>query len=405
MKLLHTSDLHLGKRLYEKDRSAAQAQMLDWIVSTVNKEIIDIVIIAGDVFDTANPPHKAQELYFRFLNELRKSNCKNIVVVGGNHDSPTFLNAPRQYLLNDGFFILGERPSEKSDNSSDAFLAKDEHGKPIAVICPIPYLREKDIQISDDILSREEEIVRSTANCYQKAVDAAIELRGNLEIPLISTGHLFAKGSKSESGEVELYIGSLGEVPSSVFPKEIDYLALGHIHRAQNVGGDPTRNYSGSPMPYNTGEAGQKKSVKIVEFNGREAKVDALEVPAFDQLAYIEGTLPEILEALEPLKNNQIPTLVEINHINEALPANLVSTIQDDVAGTKVEILRIRDASRANAYLSTNAEEDFIEEMDPVGVFDKRLELEENLSEEDITSLKNCYREVLKEIEENPQTN
>ena len=122
-----------------------------------------------------------------------------------------------------------------------------------------------------------------------------------------------------------------------------------------------------------------------------------MEVPAFDQLAYIEGTLPEILKALEPLKNNQIPTLVEINHINEALPSNLVSTIQDAVAGTKVEILRIRDASRANAYLSTNAEEDFIEEMDPLGVFD--------LTEKDIASLKNCYREVLKEIEENPQTN
>lgn len=401
MKLLHTSDLHLGKRLYEKDRSNSQAKMLDWLVNTVKAEHIDAVVIAGDVFDTANPPHQAQTLYFGFLHKLRDSCCRHVIIVGGNHDSPTFLNAPRGYLLSDGFIVLGE----KSSSSDDCFLLKDKNGKPEAVICAIPYLREKDIEVSDDIHSMDEDIVRSTRAHYQNTVKKALELRGDWDIPLIATGHLFAKGSKSEHGEVELYIGSLGEVPASIFPKEIDYLALGHLHRAQNVGNEPTRNYSGSPMPFTTAEAHQKKSIKIVEFEGKKPIVKTLEAPDFDHLEYIEGTLEEILKALKSVREAGNPTLVEIYHKDEKLCPGLVNAIKEAIKDSVIEILRIRDASRAQAYLSTNAEEDFIEEMNPFNVFDKRLESVTDLTEEDIRLLKNCYQEVVREVEALQETN
>ena len=142
MKFLHTSDWHLGRSLYGRKRYEEFTAFLDWLTQTIEDEKIDALLVAGDVFDTSTPSNRAQELYYRFLCRVAASCCRHVVVVAGNHDSPSFLNAPKELLRALNVYVVGSMTEAYED---EVFILQADD-KPEAIVCAVPYLRDKDIR-------------------------------------------------------------------------------------------------------------------------------------------------------------------------------------------------------------------------------------------------------------------
>jgi DNA repair protein SbcD/Mre11 len=143
MKFLHTSDWHLGRSLYDRKRYEESERFLAWLTDLIIKEQISLLLVAGDVFDSTLPSHRAQELYYRFLTGLLKSPCRHVVIIGGNHDSPTLLNAPGELLKVLNIHVIGSATEHPED---EVITLKNSSGAAEAVVCAVPYLKDRDLR-------------------------------------------------------------------------------------------------------------------------------------------------------------------------------------------------------------------------------------------------------------------
>lgn len=398
MRLLHTSDWHLGKRLFDKERYDVFENFLTWLLGTIRKERVDTLIVAGDIFDTAVPTNKSLKLYYDFLSQLTGSGCRHVVIVSGNHDSPTLLEAPKEILASLGVHVIGG-----ADNPENEVIElKASSGKLEGVVCAVPFLRERDIlRLKDDsTLSRSEEIQLAVENHYKSVVKKAIDKMGSKRVPLIATGHLFTVGSPKGEDVNELYIGATGAVPVGIFPSEIDYLALGHIHRAYSIGGDKTRNYCGAPISFTFEEASLEKLVRLVDFEPDEIKVTDIPVPKFDKLVSVQGSQAEIAEKLKQLIGLDEKILVEVIHTGKSDAINLTGEIAEQTSGTKIEVLRIFDETKKANCLANDADEMEIGELTWENVFEKKLKNETFDGEVSEEELWNAYRNAYFQISE-----
>ncbi|MFY7788676.1 MAG: exonuclease SbcCD subunit D C-terminal domain-containing protein, partial [Thermoflexibacteraceae bacterium] len=330
MKVLHTADWHLGQKLYEKERYEEHQAFLDWLLQTIEAEKVDLLLLSGDVFDTPNPPNKAMELYYNFLAQLLHSHCQAAVIVGGNHDSPFSLDAPKDLLKFMKLHIIGGT----TENIADELIEiKDEKGAVVAVVAAIPFLRDRDIEYdknNNSISQREAQIVQSIGTHYKKLADLITERNYADQIPLLATGHLFAQGgsansednNEDEDAERKIYMGSLGIVPPSAFTEVFDYVALGHLHRFQQVGGKSIY-YSGSPIPLSFSERKDEKIVVIIDFEKKLLKnLQIVPVPTHlhKTLKRFEGTLTEVCEAIAAFEVST-PTWAEVLlHLEQPTP-------------------------------------------------------------------------------------
>ena len=398
MRLLHTSDWHLGKRLFDKERYDVFEKFLAWLLSTIRQERVDTLIVAGDIFDTAVPTNKSLRLYYDFLSQLTSSECRHVVIVSGNHDSPTLLEAPKEILENFGVHVIGGAESPEDE----VIELRDKAGNLEGVVCAVPFLRERDIlRLKDDsTLSRAEEIQLAVENHYKSVVKAAIDRMGAKRVPLIATGHLFTVGSPKGEDVNELYIGATGAVPVNIFPSEIDYLALGHIHRAYSIGGDKTRNYCGAPIPLTFEEANLEKLVRLVDFEPDEIKVADIQVPKFDRLVSVQGSQTEISTKLKELTGQDEKILVEVIHTGKANAINLTGEVSEQTSGTKIEVLRVFDETKKANCLANDGDEMEIGELTWENVFEKKLKNETFEGEVSEEELWNAYRNAYFQISE-----
>ena len=250
LKILHTSDWHLGRSLCEKKRYSEYESFLSWLESTINRERVDLLLVAGDIFDTSTPSNKAQELYYRFLQRVGTTTCRHVVIAAGNHDSPSFLNAPRALLKAFDIHVVGAM-TENPDN--EVLVLRTKAGTPEAIVCAVPYLRDRDIRLAEAGESAEDRNRKLTDGIRRHYTDVCTIAQTRrqefgAQIPIIAMGHLFTEGGQTtdDDGVRELYVGSLVHVPIDIFPSTIDYLALGHLHRSQKVKGRENIRYCGS---------------------------------------------------------------------------------------------------------------------------------------------------------------
>ena len=298
MRVLHTADWHLGQHfLTGQERTTEQKAFLEWLLRTVQEQAIDVLVIAGDVFDTQTPSYAAQELYYTFLVKMQATGCRDIVVVGGNHDSPTMLNASRQLLRRLRIHVVGGVPA---DPAEQLLALPGPNGRPGLLVCAVPFLRDRDIRLAragETPDKRQLRIRQSIADHYA-ALAAHDLVRGQREqdVPVLATGHLYAAGGEAREGaERDVHIGGLGLVGAEHFPAAFDYVALGHLHRPQLVGGRAHIRYSGSPVPLSFTEADDKQQVLLLEFKGAGAPViTSLPVPVARRLQRFHGTLDEV---------------------------------------------------------------------------------------------------------------
>lgn len=253
MRILHTADWHLGARLIERDRLAEHAAFVDWLIDTLCSEKIDALLLSGDVFDAANPPQDAVALYFDFLKRLADLKTVKAIITGGNHDSASHLNAPRDLLRRFDVHVFGHAGA---DNLVDLGGC---------VVAAVPFLRERDLRqatAGDTIATVHEQVRTAIRDHYAAQLTAARTLAQGR--PVIAMGHLTVLGATTSDSERDIHIGNLGSVGADVF-EGFDYTALGHLHRPQKVAGHETIRYSGSPIPLSFSEAADAKSVVIID--------------------------------------------------------------------------------------------------------------------------------------------
>ncbi|MFZ5766714.1 MAG: exonuclease SbcCD subunit D C-terminal domain-containing protein [Thermodesulfobacteriota bacterium] len=404
LRLLHTSDWHLGHSLMSRDRRREHGRFLDWLLDCLRQHEIDVLLVCGDVFDSAAPPNYALRLFYDFLYRIPSTPCRKVVVIGGNHDSIATLHAPRNLLQLLQVHVVGG-PGTGPEEELVPILAKN--GETAAIIAAVPFLRDRDLRLSVAGENHEEKsraLLTGMAAHYQGVMAAAERLRASSApagrmLPIIATGHLFVAGGVASEGVRELFVGTLGDMPASVFPAGFDYIALGHLHRAQSI--DARIHYSGSPIPLSFGEVGWQKVVKVVTFSPGELRpwVEDLPVPCFQRLAVARGNLAEIRQSLTTLAatgpvDGRIWVEVQVSGASAAIdPQEEVAAAAAELPLDILAVRRIREAALQSFGSAAIGER--LDDLTPEDVLGRRLAMEVELSAEEREELLRAFREAL----------
>lgn len=407
MKVLHTSDWHLGRALYGQKRYKEFSKFLDWLIITIEKEHIDVLLIAGDVFDTSMPSNHAQKLYYHFLSKVSTLCCRHIIIISGNHDSPSFLNAPKELLFVFNVYVIAMITEDLAD---EVIVLHNKKDQPELIVCAVPYLKDRDIRTvkpGETLQDKNKKLIDGVKNHYVKVCDIAkqkqaeLEKKGYSNIPIVGMGHLFTVGGTTIDGDGvrELYVGSLAHVQKSIFPTCLDYLALGHLHVPQCVGGAEHIRYCGSPIPMGYGEANQQKKVIIIEFDKKRPLIKELEIPCFQVLERIVGSLDEISIKIEDLKKSKSEAWLEIEYTGNQIISHLWDLLEDMILGSSLEIRRVKNRRILEQVIDQATQGETLEDVDVYEVFQRFLDKSKIPSEEQ-KELVGSYHEIIRNLEE-----
>ncbi|WP_062747832.1 exonuclease subunit SbcD [Erwinia persicina] len=376
MRIIHTADWHLGQFFYTKSRAAEHQAFLDWLLEKAEAQQADAIIVAGDIFDTGSPPSYARELYNRFVVRLQQTGCQ-LVILGGNHDSVAMLNESRELLACLNTRVIA---AASDDVSQQVLMLNRRDGQPGALLCAIPFLRPRDILRSQSGQSgreKQQSLLEAITDHYQRCWQEALRQREalGLTLPIIATGHLTTLGVTKSDAVRDIYIGTLDAFPADCFPPA-DYIALGHIHRAQRIANSDHIRYSGSPIPLSFDELGKAKSVFQVDFDaGRFVAAEALPIPSFQPMQMIKGSLEQIeqqLAALTPDPQGRTIWL-DIEIVTEAYLSELQRRIQELTAPLPVEVVLLRRSREQREQVIARQNNETLSELSVEEVFSRRL--------------------------------
>ncbi len=288
MKFLHSGDWHLGKTLRAQSRRDEYEAALNEVLEIARREQVDCLLVAGDVFDSTTPPPEAEELLFGFLRELFGAGIP-AVIIGGNHDHPKRLAAVSRVLELVNVHVRAE--AVVPENGGHVRVPSHD-GSEAATIAVLPWVHERDVVRWESLLGREshKEYAQGVAEMAAHLTDAFPTDTVNV---LLS--HMMVDGAQVGGGERELHLGAVYAVKPQALPTNLHYIALGHLHRAQEMRRSPPAYYAGSLLQLDFGERGQEKSVVVVEAHpGRPARVETVPLSAGRRLRDLEGSLPEL---------------------------------------------------------------------------------------------------------------
>jgi exonuclease SbcD len=403
VRILHTSDWHLGQHFMGKSRQAEHQALIDWLVAQVDVHAVDAVLIAGDIFDTGAPPSYARELYSELVVKLHSAGV-SLLLLGGNHDSVATLIESRAVLA----FLSTTVVAAVGDPADHVMVLPQRGGSGEAgcIVCAVPFIRPRDVLQSQAGQSAEDkqQSLRAAIQGYYQAVveagrarQAVLQLELGRVVPLIATGHLTTVGASSNESVREIYVGSLDAFPTAAFPP-VDYIALGHIHKPQKVGGLAHIRYSGSPIPLGFDEARQQKEMLLVDLNetGLTA-VTALPVPRFQALISVSGNLASLTSAITTaaaVGTAKKPVWLEVTVAEDDYLSDLPERIGAMTQGLPVEVLRVRRQRSHSAAVLAGELTATLDELSPDEVFERRLASEE-LPPELAQALSQRYRAVV----------
>lgn len=321
MRILHTSDWHLGKRLFDRDRLPEQEKALDFLAGVCDEKQVGLVLVAGDVFDSYLPSAEAEELFFRAVKKLAGEN-RAVVIVSGNHDDGIRLASSAPLAESDGVYIFGgkpfslhgagDRPVRAAEAGESYLVVKDPSGGQV-YINALPYPNEARLREEKSEKSYPERVARWIA----KGDEA---YKGG---PHILLTHLFVAGGQISDSERSIELGGARAVPASVFPENC-YVALGHLHKRQSIG---NAHYSGSLLQYSFDE-NPDKTVFLLETEGDEVKiVEKIPIEGGKRLVRLEANGPE--EGIGLLRGYGDDVLIELTlHLDKPL-------VRDDLVRLK----------------------------------------------------------------------
>ncbi|WP_417552730.1 exonuclease SbcCD subunit D C-terminal domain-containing protein [Marinomonas fungiae] len=395
MKILHTSDWHLGQSFMGKSRLDEHRLFINWLSATVVEQGIEAVVLAGDVFDTSTPPSYARELYHDCVVQLNKLDCQ-FIVVAGNHDSVSVLNESKNLLAKLKAYVVTQ---PAWDNASEAVLElKNQDGTLAALVCAIPFLRARDMvryEMGQSGAEKQLQLAEQIKRYYLQQFDYAKSI--SADVPIIGTGHLTMVGGEKTESVRDIYVGSLEALSPSLLP-EFDYLALGHIHKPMPVAGNSNWRYSGSPIPMSFDEANSPKSVCIYDTATRVA--ERLAIPVFRPLKSLKGERNEVIKQIEQLDEPQDLAIWLDITVNEDI--NL-GPFQEKLAqlceGRNMEIVKVQRTRKAAGLFDGDGETATLEDINPTEVFD-RLLLEKEIEPSRANALKQLFTKIVNEQEQ-----
>jgi len=410
MRILHSSDWHLGQFFIGKSRQAEHQAFFRWLKQQIIQLDIDVLLVAGDIFDSATPPSYARELYHQLIVDLQPTGVQ-LVLLGGNHDSVAVLQESATLLT---YLHTHVVPGYQTDIQQHLIALKHKNGEVGAVLAAVPFLRPRDLSqrqdgksqagqsASDKSQQLQQQIGSFYQELYQAAADYATAL-GNSQLPLIATGHLTTVGASSTESVREIYIGTLEALPASALPP-FAYIALGHIHQAQKVAGSEFIRYCGSPIPLSFDEASQQKQLLLVEFSAENTKpeVRSIQVPCFQPLLSLTSDLASLATKLQPallqLAPGQTLWLELVLCGEDVLLSDIQLQLQQQLADLPVELLKLRRERRCGTTPLLQADPS-LQELTVADVFSARL-LQEELTPELNQRLTQLHQLALEQLAE-----
>ena len=375
-----------------RSRQEEHQAFLNWLLDVVQKQNIDVFIVAGDIFDTTTPPNYALELYYNFLTRLTKTSCKNVVITAGNHDSIATLKAPKQLLKAFNIHVVTSGEEEEEELIP---IYKDE--KLQCVVCAVPFLRDFVLRKSlkeETLKEKENALSQGIKEHYNKVYKEALKVVNGEDVPIVATGHLTTLGAKTSESEREIYIGGSASVSSDIFSC-FDYVALGHLHTNQQV----LKNYicySGSVIPLSFSEADSSKKVNIVEFKGKKPSVELLDIPLYRKLLVFRGDVAAILSALKKVEDKN--SWIEV-HLEDDNPYHANEVIRSEAESLGLTLLGVKIQKEEHSLDKAALNVLSLEELQPKEVFLHRL-AEEDIKDEALKkALEDAFDEIVYEVQ------
>jgi exonuclease SbcD len=354
MRILHTSDWHLGQTLYDFDRTFEHRRFLDWLLATLKSEQPDALLIAGDVFDNSNPSASAQHQLYRFLTAARAQVPHlSIVMVAGNHDSPGRLEATAPFLTLFEAAVVGHiqrRADQSIDLERLVVPLKNAQGRIAAWCLAIPFLRPGDVPRVENAA---DPYLESVAELYRQAL-AVAQARREPGQAIVAMGHCHMVGGQvSETSERHIVIGGAEALSAGIFDPAIVYAALGHLHLPQIVGRRAHIRYSGSPLPMSFAEVDYPHQVLRIELDGESvSNIQPLAIPRAVQLMRVPNKpagIEEVLAALTALDLPDAPEeeqpYLEVRVRLDAPEPGLRARVEAALLGKPVRLARIEPSS------------------------------------------------------------
>lgn len=372
-----------------------------FLLGAIRDYQVDTLIVAGDIFDSAHPPQSAVALYYDFISKLHATTHCSMVVTSGNHDSPAHLEAPREVLAALRVHVVGSLPKK----IEDTLIVLPNLDAPKLVVAAIPFLRDRDLRTGGAGLSADaiQQLLRhGIQKRYAQAAKAGARWKRQ-GAALLAMGHLTAKGGKLSDSEREIHVGGLGTVGAEVFPSAFDYVALGHLHRPQQVGARAEIRYSGSPLPLSFSEAADEKEVRVLDFQaGKLAGDYPLLLPLPRRLIQWRLKREELelyLTTKKPPKSELTPW-VEVIVEDPSPGENLYEVVRELALGRPYEVVRVvgkRAETGAPALIGAFTSESDADDLlrDPKRVFRIRLDDAETLTEPEKAELMTAFDELL----------
>jgi len=403
MKILHTSDWHLGQHFYGKSRAPEHKTFLNWLLTQVDELQLDAIIVAGDIFDTGTPPSYARELYFDFISQLHAKACQ-LVILAGNHDSVAMLSEAKQVLKQLSTHVISSASenteqqlvtlhSQRNDSQNHESQSNDEQ----LIVCAIPFIRPRDVMKSQSGQSAQDKqlvLQQAIADHYQTLFEQAQQqadysAKQTDHAPaILMTGHLTTAGVKTSDSVRDIYIGTLDAFPANAFPSA-DYIALGHIHKSQKVAKSEHIRYCGSPIPLSFDEAKQEKVALLAEFSqGKLSSVNEVVIPRFQPMAMLKTDVEQLHQDIEALIASHTPddenqTLwLDVEITSTGYLQDMSQRITELTKDTPLEVLLVRRSKEARQKMSQNSSQITLNELTVDEVFEARV-ANENWQETD----------------------
>lgn len=401
MRFLHTADWHLGKILHKHPLEEDMDLFFEWMCKCIITENIDTLIVAGDIFDLSNPAITDRRRYYHVLSRL-STICEQVIITGGNHDSVGMLNAPSELLEALNITVVG---GVDSGNIGKEIIPIYRNSKLICIVLAVPFLRDRDIKLFVEGQSHQDKIDATRQGIkkhYLDLVEMAKEKYGD-KTPILATGHLYLQGASVSDSERDISIGNLDSVDHAEITSDIDYLALGHIHRPQKVDEAGKIRYSGSPIPLSFSEKNDLKRIIIGEVK-ESINVHSIPVPNFRKLIAINGSVKEVEEKLKSLTlETPLPSLIEVTIIEPAYDPSIphsLSKLKEQFADAPFKIIKDRIEYLASPTKISELYESGkdVEDLNPKEVFDELLDRQENMMNEDKSLLKEAYAEIVEQV-------
>ncbi|WP_058048518.1 exonuclease SbcCD subunit D C-terminal domain-containing protein [Janthinobacterium sp. Ant5-2-1] len=386
MRLLHTSDWHLGQTLHNFERGYEHQRFLDWLLDTLVAEQVDVLLVAGDVFDNANPSAASQKQLYVFLQQARaRLPALQLVVVAGNHDSAGRLEAPGPLLAAHGTHVIGHLLRDEAGNIDLERLLlplAGSDGQVQAWCLAVPFLRPGDVP-KLPAGDTQDAYLGGIALLYRQLADLALARRQPGQA-IVAMGHCHMVGGEmSNDSERRIVIGGTEMLPSGIFDTSIAYAALGHLHKAQAVGGQDHIRYCGSPIPLSFAEVNYRHQVLCLDIDGEQlTEVRAIEVPRAVPLLRVPATPAPINEVLAQLAALDVPAappeaqpFLEVRVRLDAPEPGLRTRIETALDGKPVRLAKIETSSAARSSAPENLTLDQLSQLQPDDIF-RRLYLQ-----------------------------